>query len=82
MENKTYSEQRKDRLDDVVSDYFSDERISPEQFYMDLKNSIFDWYSYHEENAKKAKKYLKLISSDKKLSVATKKDWTDFWEDY
>lgn len=59
---KTYSEQRRDRLDDVVGDYISDENVSAAEFYMDLKKCIAEWLQYHQTYAKKLQDLEKMIN--------------------
>ena len=59
---KTYSEQRKDRLADVVNDYLNDQDVTPAQFYFDLKSEVQDLIDYHKREAKRAEEFMKLIS--------------------
>ena len=59
---KTYSEQRKDRLGDVVNDYLNDQDVTPAQFYFDLKSEVQDLIDYHKSEAKRAEEFMKLIS--------------------
>tara|TARA_B100000073_G_scaffold209068_1_gene173425 strand:- start:6284 stop:6583 length:300 start_codon:yes stop_codon:yes gene_type:complete len=45
--DKTYAAQRRQRLADVVDDYFQDEDITPREFYDDLIAEIRDLKEYH-----------------------------------
>ena len=66
---KTYSEQRRDRLDDVVGDYISDENVSAAEFYMDLKKCIAEWLQYHQTYAKKLQDLEKMINGKGYVSI-------------
>jgi len=80
---KAYREQMKDRLDNVVAEYFSDEEISTDEFFADLHESIYDWIHYHQKFLTKGKEYIKHLEASKpNVTNAAKKDWDDFWEDY
>jgi len=80
---KAYREQMKDRLDNVVAEYFSDEEISTDEFFADLHESIYDWIHYHQKFLTKGREYIKHLESSKpNITNAAKKDWDDFWEDY
>lgn len=59
---KTYSEQRKDRLADVIADYITDEEVTPAEFYFDLKAEVQTWIDYHRKELKRAEEIMKLIS--------------------
>jgi len=58
----TYSEQRKDRLADVVNDYLNDQDVTPAQFYFDLKAEVQSWIDYHKKEMKRAEEFMKLMS--------------------
>lgn len=59
---KTYSEQRKDRLADVVADYITDEQVTAAEFYFDLKAEVQSWIDYHKKEMKRAEEFMKLMS--------------------
>lgn len=59
---KTYSEQRKDRLADVVNDYLCDDDVSAAEFYFDLKAEVQELIDYHKREAKRAEEFMKLMS--------------------
>lgn len=58
----TYSEQRKERLANVVADYITDEEVTAAEFYYDLKAEVQDWIDYHKKEMKRAEEFMKLIS--------------------
>ena len=58
----TYSEQRKDRLADVVNDYLCDDDVSVAEFYFDLKAEVQELIDYHKREAKRAEEFMKLMS--------------------
>jgi len=76
-----YNKQRRDRLSDAVGDYLTDESMSPEQFYNDLKEEVQDWVDYHKKYHEKCSQFLSYIQGERVLAVseATDKDWEDFW---
>ena len=59
---KAYSEQRKDRLADVIADYITDEEVTAAEFYYDLKAEVQSWIDYHKKEMKRAEEFMKLIS--------------------
>ena len=59
---KVYSEQRKDRLADVIADYITDEEVTAAEFYYDLKAEVQSWIDYHKKEMKRAEEFMKLIS--------------------
>ena len=75
-----YNKQRRDRLSDAVGDYLTDESISPEQFYNDLKGEVQDWVEYYKKYHEKSLQFLSYITGKATvISDATDKDWEDFW---
>jgi hypothetical protein len=60
----SYNHARKERLDDVVFDYISDEDASPEQFYSELKTSVRDCVEYFEKFRDRSQRILDLITND------------------
>ena len=75
-----YNKQRRDRLSDAVGDYLTDESMSPEQFYDDLKGEVQDWVEYYKKYHEKSSQVLSYITGKATvISDATDKDWEDFW---
>ena len=75
-----YNKQRRDRLSEAVGDYLTDESISPEQFYSDLKTEVQDWVDYYKGFHEKSSQVLSYITGRATvISDATDKDWEDFW---
>ena len=78
--SEIYDKQRRDRLSEAVGDYLTDESISPEQFYSDLKKEVQDWVDYYKEYYDKSSQVLSYITGRATvISDATDKDWEDFW---
>ena len=46
---KSYEQQRRDRLQDVIDDYFQDEKISSRQIFEEVLSCINDVVKYHEK---------------------------------
>lgn len=64
---KSYNEQRRNRLGDVVSDYLNDEDKTAKDFYDDLISEIDDWMQYHQRYAEKYKEAKMLINGHRKI---------------
>ena len=78
--SEIYNKQRRDRLSEAVGDYLTDESISPEQFYSDLKKEVQDWVDYYKGFHDKSSQVLSYITGRATaISDATDKDWEDFW---
>lgn len=60
----TYSHSRKERLDDIIFDYISDEDTPAEQFYSELKTSVKDCVDYFEKYRSRSQHILNLIQKD------------------
>ena len=58
---KSYEDQRKERLQDVVDDYLTDSEVSPLTFYHDLRDCLEDIISFHEVSKNRAQGALELI---------------------
>jgi|TARA_B100000085_G_scaffold199058_1_gene182629 plasmid stabilization system protein ParE len=70
MKLSNYSEQRKDRLGDIVADYMNDDEVTAEEFYQDILSEVKSWIDYHESYVKKhSALYLKLQGLCKEQSV-------------
>jgi predicted house-cleaning noncanonical NTP pyrophosphatase (MazG superfamily) len=57
-----YSKQRKERLDDAVSDYLNDENISSLTFYNDLVDVLTEWETYHMKHLENVRLALTLVN--------------------
>jgi putative sterol carrier protein len=62
---KTYDEQRRNRLADVVADYLGDEEVAAEKFCTELTQEVREWANYHKDQFNKANKILEQIDSNK-----------------
>ena len=62
--DNTYSKQRRDRLGDCVSDYLTDEEITPQQFYQDLLAELDDWVQYHQKAQQKYADVMDLVTGN------------------
>jgi hypothetical protein len=63
MENimKTYREQQRDRIADLVGDYLGDDQLEAQELINDLLAEVKEWRDYHSKQADKADLiYLKL----------------------
>mgnify|MGYP000524498882 FL=1 len=47
----SYSEQRKERLSEVIFDYLSDENTTPDELLCDLIEEVKDVYDYYNKYA-------------------------------
>ena len=65
----TYQQSRKDRLDDLIMDYLTDEDTTPHQFAFELKQSIQSCVDYFESYAKKSKEMLELVDTKPKVEL-------------
>jgi|DEB0MinimDraft_6_1074348.scaffolds.fasta_scaffold49330_6 hypothetical protein len=92
MMDKTYRDQKKQRLSDVVFDYLSDEETMT-VFLSDLKEIVKSTFDYHKTYSNGCKKVLDELSMksqhskyyydvdlNRNINTASKKDWDDFWE--
>ncbi len=57
----TYAKQRKDRLDNCIADYLSDDDVTPSDLFHDLMDVMTDWEKYHQENMQKVQSVKNLI---------------------
>tara|TARA_B100000287_G_scaffold27313_2_gene25994 strand:+ start:252 stop:494 length:243 start_codon:yes stop_codon:yes gene_type:complete len=60
---KTYEQQRKDRLQSVIDDYFQDEKISSRQIFEEVLSCINDVIKYHEKEYCRARDLYDLIQN-------------------
>ena len=66
---KSYNDQRRDRLGDIISDYLSDEEKTAKEFYDDLIAELDDWIQYHQRFAEKYKSAKMMINGHRKSTV-------------
>ena len=62
IRDRTYAEQRKQRLQDCVDDYLQDDEVSPLTFFNELKDCLGDVKEYHKTQMDRATAVMKLIS--------------------
>jgi len=62
VSNKSYAEQRKNRLQDAVDDYINDNNVSILEFYHDLKDCVSDIMTFHNTGQSRAEGVLQLIT--------------------
>lgn len=67
--NKIYSDQRRNRLADVVGDYLNDEDVTPRQFYEELLAEVDDWVHYHQRHLKKYQQFHLYIQGERPLDL-------------
>ena len=65
---KSYEDQRKERLQDVVDDYLTDSDVSPLTFYHDLRDCLEDIISFHEVSKNRAQGALELIMGNRPVN--------------
>ena len=75
---KSYNDQRRDRLGDVISDYLNDDDKTAKEFYDDLISEIDDWIQYHQRFAEKYKEAKKMINGHRKSTVLELDTITDY----
>lgn len=74
----SYSEQRRERLNDVIFDYISDEETSMEELFDDI---IAEVRGSHEYFARYEKKCADLLDKLNAVRDADDADWEDFWNE-
>lgn len=74
----SYSEQRRERLNDVIFDYISDEETSMEELFDDI---IAEVRGSHEYFARYEKKCSDLLDKLNAVTEASDADWEDFWNE-
>lgn len=57
----TYSQQRRDRLADVIGDYLTDEETSARAAYEEVLAESKGWVDYHQANLDKATEFYNLL---------------------
>jgi|TARA_B100000035_G_scaffold231981_1_gene200199 hypothetical protein len=57
-----FSKQRRDRLDDALSEYLTDDvNTDPRQCYEDMMSSTQEWIDYHKNNMNRWIEFRSLI---------------------
>lgn len=51
---KTYEEQRKDRMQDAIDDYLQDDKVSARQTYEEMLSGVDDVIKYHKTSMERA----------------------------
>ena len=51
---KTYAEQRKDRMQDAIDDYLQDDKVSARQTYEEMLSCVQDVIDYHKTQLDRA----------------------------
>jgi hypothetical protein len=59
-----YYTARKDRLIDIIADYFNDENTTAQTFYEEFKNELIELKVYHQKYVRKADTILELFDLD------------------
>ena len=72
----TYAQQRRERLNDVIFDYISDEETSMEELFDDI---IAEVRGSHEYFARYEQKCSKLLDKLETVTETNRADWEDFW---
>jgi len=75
----SYSEQRKERLSDVIFEYLSDEKTTPDELLCDLSEEVKDVFDYYNKYAIKCRKVLDMLPNNNILETTNTKDWEEFW---
>lgn len=56
-----YHQNLKDRLCDIIAEYVSDDKLTPQMFYDDVMDELKSWVDYYEEGlAKSADLYCRM----------------------
>jgi len=86
---KSYNDQRRDRLGDVISDYLNDDDKTAKEFYDDLVKEMDDWIQYHQRFAEKYKAAKMMINGHRKTDTITGMNYyepqllnEDAWADF
>ena len=59
---KSYEEQRKDRMQDAIDDYLQDDKVSSRQTYEEILSCVDDVIKYHEQSYVRARELRDLLS--------------------
>ena len=52
--NKTYSSQRRDRMQDAIDDYLQDDNVNPRQMYEEVLSCVNEVIDYHKKSLGRA----------------------------
>lgn len=74
---KEYSEQRRERLSDVIFDYISDEDTTPDELYRDIKSEIQDSLTYFQKYANKCQNLMDLVNGLPARSMIGEEEYHD-----
>ena len=72
---KEYSEQRRERLNDVIFDYISDEDTTPDELYRDIKNEVESSLAYFQKYANKCQNLLDLVNGLPARSMISEEEY-------
>jgi len=67
--DKTYDEQRKDRLQNVIDDYLQDDKINSRKIYEDIISCIEDVANHHRTHLDRAEGLKMLMLGRKDLDL-------------
>ena len=63
--DKTYAQQRKERMQDAIDDYLQDHEVSARQTYEEILSCVDDVIKYHEEAYTRARNLRSLILGER-----------------
>ena len=66
---KSYEEQRKDRMQDAIDDYLNDEKVSSRQAYEEVLSAINDVIQYHEKAYCRARDLYDLMMGNREVDL-------------
>lgn len=70
--DKQYNKQRRNRLDDAISEYLNDDtKTDPRHCYEDILSVVQEWVDYHQNN-------LNRWNAFKSLMLGNRDIWTSF----
>ena len=72
---KEYSEQRRERLSDVIFDYIGDEDTTPDELYRDIKSEIQDSLTYFQKYANKCQNLMDLVNGLPARSMISEEEY-------
>lgn len=72
----TYAQQRRERLNDAIFDYISDEETSMEELFDDIIAEVRGSQEYFARYEEKCSKLLEKLET---VTEANGADWEDFW---
>ena len=80
---ESYSQQRKCRMADAISDYLNDEDVSARRTYEEMLDEVNDVIEYHQRNLDKAKELRSLMMGNRPVDLndpqfLTEDRWSNF----